>query len=122
MTPKPVIVLVTTHAAYGAMLERHAENFATMAVYSSFDEFERNALRISPKALIIDEERVSVAMKDMKKFRRHPTFKKLPIILLCAKATPEHVTEFHEAGYDDIILTTHHTPRAIMARIHNLFL
>lgn len=122
MTPKPVIALVTTHAAYGAMLERHAENFATMVVYSSFDEFERNALRIAPKVLIVDEERVSAVTKEMKKFRKHPAFKKLPIILLCPRATPEHVTEFHEAGYDDIILTTHHTPRAIMARIHNLFL
>lgn len=122
MTQKPVIALVTTHPAYAALLERHAEGFATMAVYSSFDEFERNALRVAPTVLMIDEERVSAVTKEMKKFRKHPAFKKLPIILLCSKATPEHVAEFHAVGYDDILLTTHHTPRAIMARIHNLFL
>ncbi len=123
-TAKPTIVLVTTHAALGTVYERHLERFAKVILVPEIAEFERRALRLRAALLVIDAG--SVGMDDVvdriRALHKLPTMKSLHVVVFAAKASSEFVDALHKAGADDIILTTHTTPRNVAERLHNLLL
>lgn len=117
---KPTIVVLTMHATVGAMLERHCEGFAVITVLSDIAEFERRALKLRPRILVLDEAAVADAAVDVGRLRKNATMKAMKIVVLCKYATPPQVAGLHDAGADDIILTTHHAPRDIAARLSSM--
>lgn len=122
---KPTIVLVTTHAALGAVYERHLERFAKVVLVPEIAEFERRALRLRAALLVVDIGSVgsSDAVVDhIRTLHKMPTMKSLHIVVFATKASSDLVAALHKAGVDDIILTTHHTPRNVAERLHNFLL
>jgi len=99
------------------MYERHGERFAKVICLQDVAEFERRALQLRPFALLIDEDIATSLVDDVRRIRKHPTLKKMRILVLCHKLSYEQQSLLHEAGADDILLTTQHSPRDIMARL-----
>lgn len=124
-TARPTIVLVTTHPALSAVYERHLERFAKVVLVPEIAEFERRALRLHASLLAIDVGSVGshdVVVDHIRALRKQPTMKSLRIVVFAAKASSDFVNALHAAGADDIILTTHHTPRNVAERLHNFLL
>jgi len=122
---KLTIVMVTTHAALGAVYERHLERFAKVVLLPEIAEFERNAIRLHAKALAIDfvgEDENGTLVKQIQALRKKPVMKQLHIAVLCKHVSSALVDALHAAGVNDIILTTHQTPRSVAQRLHNLLL
>lgn len=122
---KPIIVIITTHAALGVVYERHLERFGKVVLLSEIAEFERNALRLRASALAVDftgEDENSALVKQIEELRKKPIMKSLHIAVLCKNVSSALVNMLHAAGVNDIILTTHHTPRSIAQRLHNLLI
>lgn len=122
---KPTIVIITIHAALGAVYERHLERFAKVVLLPEVSEFERNAIRLHAKALAIDfagEDENGTLVKQIQMLRKKPVMKSLHIAALCKYASSAFVDALHTAGVNDIILTTHQTPRSVAQRLHNLLL
>lgn len=124
-TAKPTIVLVTTHTALSAVYERHLERFAKVVLMPEVAEFERRALRLHASLLVIDTGSVGVdddVVAHVRALHKQPTMKSLHIVVFAKKASSDFVAALHHAGADDIILTTHTTPRSVAERLHNLIL
>lgn len=122
---KPTIVIVTTQAALGAVYERHLERFAKVVLLPEIAEFERNAIRLHAKALAVDlgnEDEDGSLVAHIQKLRKQPTMKQLHLAVFCRHASSKLVAALHGAGVNDIILTTHATPRSVAQRLHNLLL
>ncbi len=122
---KPTIVIITTHTALGVVYERHLERFAKVVLLPELAEFERNAIRLHAKALAVDfanEDENGGLMKQIRELRKKPVMKLLHIAVLCKHASSALVSALHDAGVNDIILTTHVTPRSVAQRLHNLLL
>ncbi len=122
---KPTIVIVSTHASLGAVYERHLARFAKVVLLPELSEFERNAIRLRAKILVIDladnDERGEL-VAHIQQLRKRPVMKALRFAVFCKRASSELVSVLHAAGVNDIILTTHHTPRSVAQRLHNLLL
>lgn len=124
-TARPTIVLVTTHPALSAVYERHLERFAKVVLVPEIAEFERRAIRLHAALLIIDSGSVGShddVVGHVRALHKQPTMKSLRIVVFAAKASSDFVNALHAAGADDIILTTHHTPRNVAERLHNFLL
>ena len=124
-TAKPTIVLVTTHAALGAVYERHLERFAKVVLVPEIAEFERRALRLRAALLVIDAGSVGTdddVVAHVRALHKQPTMKSLNIVVFTKKASSDFLAALHRAGADDIILTTHSTPRSVAERLHNIIL
>ena len=124
-TARPTIVLVTTHPALGAVYERHLERFAKVVLVPEIAEFERRALRLRASLVVVDIGSVGsndAVVDHIRALRKQPTMKSLQIVVFAAKASSDFVSALHAAGVDDIILTTHHTPRNVAERLHNFLL
>lgn len=117
---RPTIVCITTHPVLRSMVERHGERFAKIVALPDVAEFERRALRLHPKALLLDEGSVPTMVDDIARLRKHPAFSALRILVLCKTLSPSQRQALHAAGASDILLTTHHAPRDIMARLQTL--
>ena len=117
---RPTVVCITTHPVLRSMVERHGERFAKIVSLPDVQEFERRALRLHPKALLLDEGSMTMMAHDIARIRKHPAFSALRILVLCKALSPEQREELRVAGASDILLTTHHTPRDIMARLQTL--
>jgi len=125
ISARPTIVLVTTHVALGAVYERHLERFAKVVLVPEVGEFERRALRLHAALLVLDAGTIGshdVVVGHVRALRKLPTMKSLRIVVFSAKGTSDFIGALHDAGADDIILTTHHTPRDVAERLHNLLL
>lgn len=121
MTPeRPTIVCITTHPVLRSMVERHGEHFAKVVCLPDVAEFERRALRLNAAALLLDEASIPTMIHDVARLRKHPGMKSLHIVTVSDRLTHEQRHALHDAGADDILLTTHHTPRDIMARLQTL--
>ncbi len=117
---KPTIVLITTHSILAAVYERHLMRFAKVVVFSTCEEFERNALRLHAALLVIDG--VEGAMAALNELKKKLTVKRVPVVVLCKHATHRDVDALHGAGAHDILFTIHHTPRAVAERLHKFLL
>lgn len=120
---RPTIVFITTHPALGAVYERHLERFAKVVLVPEIAEFERRALRLRATLLLLDAGSVDSQeqlVEHIRALRKKPTMKSLRIVVFAAKASSDFVALLHHAGADDIILTTHTTPRNVAERLHNL--
>ncbi len=117
---RPTIVCITTHPVLRNMVERHGERFAKIVCLSDVSEFERRAVRLRPAALLLDDATVPAMVEDITRIRKHPVMKGMRIITVSDRLTYEQRAALHAAGADDILLTTHHTPRDIMARLQTL--
>lgn len=116
---KPTIVLITTHPALRAVYERHGENFVKMVSLPDVAEFERRAVRLRPSVVMLDETGPE-ALSDIARLRKRLSPSSLRIVVLSPKLTHDRLHELRAAGADDILLTTHHTPRDIMSRLQEL--
>ncbi len=117
---RPTIVCITTHPVLRNMIERHGERFAKIVCLPDVAEFERRAVQLRPAALLLDEDSVPAMIHDVERIRKHPTMKTVRIVTISPRLTHEQRSALHTAGADDILLTTHHTPRDIMARLQSL--
>ena len=117
---RPTIVCITTHAVLRAMLERHGEHVAKIVCLPDVAEFERRAIRLRPAVLLIDEDAVSPMIEDVIRVRKHPVMKTMRIVTVSKALSHEQRTLLHAAGVNDILLSTSHTPRDIMARLQTL--
>jgi DNA-binding response OmpR family regulator len=99
------------------MYERYGERFAKIVCLQDVAEFERRALQLRPFALLLDEDVVASLVDDIRRMRKHPALKNMRILALCHKLSHEQRSLLYEAGADDILLTTQHSPRDIMARL-----
>ncbi len=113
---KPTIVLITSHALIRSMYERHTEHFAKVVCLPDIAEFERRSTRLHAAALIIDETALE-AVTDIAKLRKRFSRSSLKIMLLCKSLEHTSVQSLHDAGVDDILVTTQLTPREIIARL-----
>jgi DNA-binding response OmpR family regulator len=57
---------------------------------------------------------------DVARVRKHPAMKGMRIVTASERLTHDQRVALHAAGADDILLTTQHTPRDIMARLQSL--
>lgn len=113
---KPTIALITTHAVLRSVYERHGENFAKMVSLPDVAEFERRAVRLRASVIMLDEAGPE-ALSDIIRLRKRFSPSGLRIVVLSPKLTHDRLHELRAAGADDILLTTHHTPRDIMSRL-----
>ena len=118
-TQKPTIAFITTHAVLRAVYERHGEHFAKMVSLPDVAEFERRAVRLRPSIVMLDEAGPE-ALADITRLRKRFSPSTLRIVVLSPKLTHERLHELRATGADDILLTTHHTPRDIMSRLQEL--
>lgn len=116
---KPTIALITTHAVLRSVYERHGEHFAKMVSLPDVAEFERRAVRLRASIVMLDETG-SEALADIARLRKRFSASSLRIVVLSPKLTHDRLHELRAAGADDILLTTHHTPRDIMSRLQEL--
>lgn len=117
---RPTIVCITTHPVLRSMVERHGERFAQIVCLPDVAEFERRAVRLRPAALILDESSVSSLIDDVTRIRKHPAMKAMRIVTISDRLTHDQRVALHSVGANDILLTMHHTPRDIMARLQSL--
>jgi DNA-binding response OmpR family regulator len=117
---RPTIVCITTHPVLRSMVERHGERFAKVVCLPDVAEFERRAVRLRPAALLLDETSIPTMIHDVARLRKHPAMKAMRIVTISDRLTHEDRVALHDAGANDILLTTHHTPRDIMARLQTL--
>lgn len=116
---KPTIALITTHAVLRSVYERHGENFAKVVSLPDVAEFERRAVRLRPSMVMLDETGPE-ALSDIARLRKRFSPSVLRIVVLSPKLTHDRLHELRLAGADDILLTTHHTPRDIMSRLQEI--
>ena len=117
---RPTIVCITTHPVLRNMVERHGERFAKIVCLPDIAAFERRATHLRPASLLLDEASVTAIIADVTRIRKHPAMKSMRIITVSDRLTHDQRAALHAAGADDILLTTHHTPRDIMARLQTL--
>lgn len=117
---RPTIVCITTHPVLRNMMERHGERFAKIVCLPDVAEFERRAVHLRPAALLLDEASIPAMIDDVVRMRKHPAMKGMRIVTVSDRLTHDQRVALHVAGADDILLTTHHTPRDIMARLQTL--
>ncbi len=117
---RPTIVCITTHPLLRNLVERHGEHFANIVCFPDVAEFERRMIRLRPAALLLDEESVPTMIDDVTRLRKHPVLSSTRIVTISERLTHEQRLKLLDAGTDDILLTTHHTPRDIMARLQTL--
>lgn len=125
MEARPIIVIISTHTALGTVYERHLQRFSKIIILPEVTEFERNAIRLHAKMLIMEFVTGSsedVFLSDILRLRKMPIMKSLIIEVFCRSASSAFVSKLHAAGVNDIILTTHQTPRSVAQRLHNLLL
>ncbi len=102
------------------MVERHGDRFAKVVCLPDVAEFERRAVRLRPAALLLDEASVPTMIDDVARIRKHPAMKTMRIVTVSDRLTHDQRGALQAAGADDILLTTQHTPRDIMARLQTL--
>ncbi len=117
---RPTIVCITTHPVLRNMVERHGDRFAKVVCLPDVAEFERRAVRLRPAALLLDEASVPTMIDDVARIRKHPAMKTMRIVTVSDRLTHDQRGALQAAGADDILLTTQHTPRDIMARLQTL--
>lgn len=117
---RPTIVCITTHPVLRNMVVRHGERFAKIVCLPDVAEFERRVVRLRPAALLLDEASVTAMIADVTRMRKHPAMKGVRIVTVSDRLTHDQRASLHAAGADDILLTTHHTPRDIMVRLQTL--
>lgn len=117
---RPTIVCITTHPLLRSMMERHGEHFANIVCLPDIAEFERRVIRLRPRAVLLDEASVPTMMHDVERLRKNPVTKDIRIVTLSERLTHDERVSLLRAGADDILLSFHHTPRDIMARLQTL--
>ncbi|MEK9155428.1 MAG: hypothetical protein AAB839_02150 [Patescibacteria group bacterium] len=118
---KPTVVLLTTHATLAAVYERHLEHLGMKVVtVRDIGDVERRAVKVRPALLLLDESSVKDAAADIVCLRKQPVLNKTRLMILCRHATSEQIHALHSAGSDDIMLTSHHTPRDIASRVQTI--
>lgn len=90
-----------------------------MVCFTDFSEFERRALQLRPSVVIFDAVNIDDILKEVKALRKHPAHRAIRILVLCEHLSHDHRVLLHEAGVDDILLTTHFTPRDVIARLQS---
>ncbi len=116
-----LVVMISTQAPLIAALERHFERVHVRStVLREFPEFYRRVVSLRPTVLVVDEWGVDDVVPHLTKIRAHPVCAKIPLLVLCSHGSPQRIHAMHEAGSNDIMLLSHHTPRDIVSRVQAL--
>lgn len=114
---RPTIVLITTQPVVRDMYERHGERFAKIVCVPDVQECIRKAAHLRPRAVLLDADTVQNSIQAVRDLRAQALLRQSRLAVFTRHLDHDHVAAFHEAGADDILVTTYDTPRDIVARL-----